>query len=111
MKTHEYLALCSAGLILFLLTSQTLEELCLCSFLGLNIILIADGLFAKEKINLQDWIQSTRRFWNRFKADQSAVTAIEYALIAAFIVLIIFAGVKLLGKNTSGTFNTISTSV
>ena len=99
MKMHEYFVLSSAGLILFFLALQGLRKL------------YFYRLPTKEKVNLRDWFQSAYRFWGRFKIDQAAVTAVEYALIAAFIVLIVVAGIKLMGRNTNSTFNTIATSV
>jgi len=45
------------------------------------------------------------------KADRRAVTAIEYALIAALIAVVIIGGVSTIGKNASNTFNTISTEL
>jgi pilus assembly protein Flp/PilA len=43
--------------------------------------------------------------------DRAAVTAIEYALIAALIAVVIIAGVSTIGQNASNTFNTISTEI
>jgi len=43
--------------------------------------------------------------------DRAAVTAIEYALIAALIAVVIIAGVSTIGQNASNTFNTISTEL
>jgi pilus assembly protein Flp/PilA len=42
------------------------------------------------------------------KSDRRAVTAIEYALIAALIAVVIIGAVSLLGTQTSTTFNTVS---
>ncbi len=42
------------------------------------------------------------------KSDPRAVTAIEYALIAALIAVVIIGAVSLLGTQTSTTFNTVS---
>ncbi len=44
---------------------------------------------------------------HQLKVDRRAVTAIEYALIAALIAVVIIGGVSLIGKNASNTFNTI----
>lgn len=44
----------------------------------------------------------------RLKLDRRAVTAIEYALIAALIAVVIIGAVTTLGKSVSNTFNTIS---
>ena len=44
----------------------------------------------------------------KFNVDRRAVTAIEYALIAALIAVVIIAGVTALGKNAQATFNTVA---
>jgi pilus assembly protein Flp/PilA len=41
------------------------------------------------------------------KMDKRAVTAIEYALIAALIAVVIIAAVTTLGKGVSNTFSTV----
>lgn len=43
--------------------------------------------------------------------DERGVTAIEYGLIAAFIAVVIIAGVKALGTSLNTTFNNVSTSL
>jgi len=45
------------------------------------------------------------------KTDRRAVTAIEYALIAALIAVVIIGAVQLLGTNISKTFNTVSSEL
>ena len=45
------------------------------------------------------------------RMDKRAVTAIEYALIAALIAVVIITAVSTLGKNVSSTFNKISTEL
>ena len=47
----------------------------------------------------------------RFLADESAATAIEYALIAAGIAIAIISAVKGVGTQLSTKFNTISSSL
>ena len=42
------------------------------------------------------------------RADRRGVTALEYGLIASLIAVVIVGAVTTLGKNLSGTFNTIS---
>ncbi len=42
------------------------------------------------------------------KDDPSAVTALEYGLIAALIAVVIITAVSTLGTNLSSTFNTIA---
>jgi pilus assembly protein Flp/PilA len=48
---------------------------------------------------------------NNFLSDESGVTAIEYALIAALIAVAIIGAVTTVGTNISGTFNTIATTL
>lgn len=48
---------------------------------------------------------------NRFMRDQSGATAIEYALIAAFIGVAITAAVTQLGEKISGKFDEIKASL
>jgi pilus assembly protein Flp/PilA len=43
--------------------------------------------------------------------DKRAVTAIEYALIAALIAVVIIAALKILGTSISGTFNKVSSEL
>jgi pilus assembly protein Flp/PilA len=46
-----------------------------------------------------------------FKADDKAVTAIEYALIAALIAIVIIGAVSVLGNNVSTTFNSVASEL
>jgi Flp pilus assembly pilin Flp len=48
-----------------------------------------------------------RYFPRRFRSDTRAVTAIEYALIAAFIFLVIVVSVTTVGKGLSPIFSTV----
>jgi len=43
--------------------------------------------------------------------DRRAVTAIEYALIAALIAVVIIGALNLLGTNISSTFNSVSSEL
>ncbi len=43
--------------------------------------------------------------------DKRAVTAIEYALIAALIAVVIIGAVTTLGHNVANTFNSVSTEL
>jgi pilus assembly protein Flp/PilA len=43
--------------------------------------------------------------------DRRAVTAIEYALIAALIAVVIIGALSLLGTNISSTFNAVSSEM
>jgi pilus assembly protein Flp/PilA len=47
----------------------------------------------------------------RFGADTRAVTAIEYALIAALIAVVIIGAVTSLGTGISNTFNTVASEL
>jgi pilus assembly protein Flp/PilA len=46
-----------------------------------------------------------------FPADRKAVTAIEYALIAALIAVVIIGAVTSLGTGVSSTFNSVSSEL
>jgi pilus assembly protein Flp/PilA len=52
-----------------------------------------------------------KNFVLRFWRDESGATAIEYALIAAGISIVIIAAVNGLGTNLSGKFDTINSSL
>ncbi len=47
----------------------------------------------------------------QLNVDKRAVTAIEYALIAALIAVVIIAAVSSLGKNISSTFNKVASEL
>jgi pilus assembly protein Flp/PilA len=47
----------------------------------------------------------------RLRLDQRAVTAIEYALIAALIAVVIIAAVSGVGKGVSNTFNKVASEL
>jgi pilus assembly protein Flp/PilA len=47
----------------------------------------------------------------KFVSNESGVTAIEYALIAGLIALVIIAAVSLLGTNLSTVFSNVAASV
>ena len=48
---------------------------------------------------------------NELKFDKRAVTAIEYALIAALIAVVIIGAVTSLGKGVSNTFNAVASEL
>ncbi len=48
---------------------------------------------------------------NQLNLDKRAVTAIEYALIAALIAVVIVGAATTLGKNVSSTFNNVSSEL
>jgi pilus assembly protein Flp/PilA len=47
----------------------------------------------------------------RLKKDKSAVTALEYGLVAALIAVAIISALSLLGGNLNSTFNNIATTI
>ena len=47
----------------------------------------------------------------RFVSDEEGVTAIEYALIASLIAVVIIAAVTLTGQNVSAVFNTVAAAI
>lgn len=47
----------------------------------------------------------------QLNVDKRAVTAIEYALIAALIAVVIIGAVTSLGKNVASTFNDVSSEL
>jgi len=47
----------------------------------------------------------------RLRPDRRAVTAVEYALIAALIAVVIIAAVTGLGRGVSGTFNKVASEL
>ena len=48
---------------------------------------------------------------SKFVKQESAVTAIEYALIASLIAIVIITAVKLVGTNLTAVFNTIAAAL
>lgn len=55
-----------------------------------------------------------KTFWKNiqhFLRDEEGVTAIEYALIAALIAVVIIAAVTLVGEEVSQTFTTIGNTL
>jgi pilus assembly protein Flp/PilA len=52
-----------------------------------------------------------RKFFKNFTASEDGASAIEYALIAALIALVIIVGVTALGTSLSSKFSAIATSV
>lgn len=51
------------------------------------------------------------KLMNRFVADESGATAIEYGLIAALIAVVIIVGARQLGTTLNAKFVTIATSI
>ena len=54
---------------------------------------------------------SMRKSLQRFARDESGVTAIEYALIAAGIALVIIAAVQATGTSVQATFTSVANAV
>jgi pilus assembly protein Flp/PilA len=52
-----------------------------------------------------------RRLISKFLADQSGATAIEYALIAAGLSIVILTAVNGIGVTLNGTFTSVGTSL
>ncbi|MEH2568511.1 MULTISPECIES: Flp family type IVb pilin [unclassified Bradyrhizobium] len=52
-----------------------------------------------------------RRLLTKFLGDESGATAIEYAIIAAGISIVIVASVNGIGTKLTTTFTTVSTSL
>ncbi len=53
-------------------------------------------------------ISNTKRLVSLFSKDQDGVTAIEYALIAALVAVVIIGGATLLGTNLNTLFTNIA---
>ncbi len=49
-----------------------------------------------------------KSIFNRFAADESGATAIEYGMIAALIAVVIIGSLKLVGSNLSSKFSAIA---
>ncbi len=64
-------------------------------------------LIEKELVMLVNYM----RTFLALKTDKRAVTAIEYALIAALIAVVIIAAVSILGGQISATFNRVSSEL
>jgi len=47
------------------------------------------------------------KMFDRFRRDRRAVTAVEYALIAAFFTVVIIAAARTLGSSAANTFNSV----
>ncbi|HEX4111025.1 MAG TPA: Flp family type IVb pilin [Stellaceae bacterium] len=52
-----------------------------------------------------------RKFMMKLIGDRKGVTALEYALIAALVAVVIIGGVSLLGTNVSKVFSTVATTI
>jgi pilus assembly protein Flp/PilA len=47
----------------------------------------------------------------KFFKDEDGVTAVEYAVMAALIALVVIAGATILGQNTNQTFETVAGAI
>jgi pilus assembly protein Flp/PilA len=54
---------------------------------------------------------SMTKFLKRLAGDEVGVTALEYALIAALIAVVIIGSVSLLGTSVSQTFSTVANTI
>jgi pilus assembly protein Flp/PilA len=52
-----------------------------------------------------------RKYMTKLIGDQKGVTALEYALIAALVAVVIIGGVSLLGTNVSKVFSTVANTI
>jgi pilus assembly protein Flp/PilA len=52
-----------------------------------------------------------RRLWLLIGREETGVTALEYALIAALVAVVIIGGVSLLGTNISSVFFTVANTL
>lgn len=52
-----------------------------------------------------------RSLLNTIIGDKRGVTALEYALIAAMVAVVIIGGVSLLGTNVSKVFSTVANTI
>ncbi len=51
------------------------------------------------------------KFSTGFVKDESGVTAMEYALIATFIAIVIIGAVQAVGTTVTGVFNTVAAAL
>ena len=52
-----------------------------------------------------------RKFVTKLVGDKEGVTALEYALIAALVAVVIIGGVSLLGTTVSKVFSTVASTI
>jgi pilus assembly protein Flp/PilA len=52
-----------------------------------------------------------RKLVTKLVGDKKGVTALEYALIAALVAVVIIGGVSLLGSNVSKVFSTVASTI
>jgi pilus assembly protein Flp/PilA len=56
-------------------------------------------------------LPSTRRLFVRFARGESGVTAVEYALIASFMAVVIIVPLTVVGNQLAEVFNTIAAAL
>jgi len=64
------------------------------------------GLYCKSDVGVSDMLG----FVERFRRDESGATAIEYALLAALIAVALVTGMRQVGNEVNGSFNTVANS-
>ncbi|WP_158810682.1 Flp family type IVb pilin [Beijerinckia sp. L45] len=52
-----------------------------------------------------------KNLFNRFAADQSGATAIEYGLIAGLIAVVIIGAIQVVGTRLSAKFNAVANNL
>ena len=52
-----------------------------------------------------------RNLWRSIRGDTWGVTALEYALIAALVAVVVIGAVSLLGNNVSQVFSTVANTI
>jgi pilus assembly protein Flp/PilA len=57
---------------------------------------------------LADYLRFARR---RLSRESAAVTALEYAIVASLVAIVIVASLRVLGSSTSSTFQKIATTL
>jgi len=65
----------------------------------------------KETSNLKSKFTGCLNLLQRFKADESGATGIEYALIASLVGILGVSSAGFLGENLSGTFEEIGSAL
>jgi pilus assembly protein Flp/PilA len=73
-------------------------------------LLLTSSVYARYLEVFLDRIIGMRALRKIFR-DSRGVTALEYALIASLIGIVIISGVTLLGRNIKTVFSTVATSI
>ena len=56
-------------------------------------------------------MSKSMRFLRRFRRDESGATAIEYALIASLISMVIITAITTVGNTLTATFTSVATAL